>query len=391
MFLLFLDCVHQLLCLKPEVFEFNSNYLILLWHSTCQGLFRDLLFNSPKDLFYTTMKIQLEFSNGTNLLRRNQQNRATGSSLSVKKHPDSGVVGTLMRKSQMDFSTLKKQMSSLTNLSQSHSMFSPTLNDSYASYDSYSLKKSRSKLSRFSTLSINSHNKPANHESSHNFSSSQLHLTPTSTCSDWSEFSIDLRSLKKSSQSHLRLDSSQILNHSDFSYENPWTDLIGEISRSGATKLWDWSFLYDSSQMLTFSSFDYLAQRMQTKMDARLGLPNSQTDKDKTLTRASPKKLPKSALILKGQKIYNYTSSVREVPTRTDFLEMNFSLPCLSFWSSCYLRFHPSFAGSCIPIASSAIDSRGIHLPGDFDNSQLAFVRLVSEIRNLEKCLNRET
>ena len=337
----------------------------------------------------------MEFSNGTNLLRRNQQNRATVSSLSVKKHPDSGVVGTLMRKSQLDFSTLKKQMSSLTNLSQSHSMFSPALNDSYASYDSYSLKKSRSKLSRFSTLSINSH-KSTNQESSHNFSSSQLHLTPTSTCSDWSEFSTDLRSLRKSSQSHLRLNSSQILNHSDVSYENPWTDLIGEVSRSGATKLWDWTLLYDSSQMLTFNSFDYLARRMQTKMDAGPGLnsENLEPDKDGTLTRMSPKKFQKSALILKGQKIYNYTSSVREVPVRTDFLEMNFSVPCLSFWFSCYLRFHPSFAGSCIPIDSSAIqkdDSRRIHLPGDFDNSQLAFVRLVSEIRDLEKCLDGET
>ncbi|CAM1311535.1 MTMR12 (predicted) [Pycnogonum litorale] len=50
-FLLFLDCVWQLIQQFPTVFEFTETYLIVLWDSTKIVLFDTFLFNSPKQRF----------------------------------------------------------------------------------------------------------------------------------------------------------------------------------------------------------------------------------------------------------------------------------------------------------------------------------------------------
>ncbi len=52
-FLVFLDCIHQLLRQFPAMFQFSQFYLTTVWDSLCSGLFANFLFNSPRDLEYS--------------------------------------------------------------------------------------------------------------------------------------------------------------------------------------------------------------------------------------------------------------------------------------------------------------------------------------------------
>ncbi|GAV07602.1 hypothetical protein RvY_17419 [Ramazzottius varieornatus] len=49
-FLLFLDCVHQLLVQNPGCFEFTDVYLVLLWDSSLMGSFKTFSMNCQRDL-----------------------------------------------------------------------------------------------------------------------------------------------------------------------------------------------------------------------------------------------------------------------------------------------------------------------------------------------------
>ncbi|XP_033108251.1 myotubularin-related protein 10-B-like isoform X2 [Anneissia japonica] len=55
-FLLFLDCVFQLMEQFPDVFEFTDTYLITLWDSTHIGVFGTFIFNNEKQRVQTCMR-----------------------------------------------------------------------------------------------------------------------------------------------------------------------------------------------------------------------------------------------------------------------------------------------------------------------------------------------
>ena len=52
-FLLFLDCVWQMLRQFPSSFQFTEIYLVSLWDSLCLGLFRNFKFNNARDCQYS--------------------------------------------------------------------------------------------------------------------------------------------------------------------------------------------------------------------------------------------------------------------------------------------------------------------------------------------------
>jgi len=55
MFLLFLDCVWQLLHQFPDKFEFTETYLTTLWDSCHIGVYDTFLFNCERDRKFAEM------------------------------------------------------------------------------------------------------------------------------------------------------------------------------------------------------------------------------------------------------------------------------------------------------------------------------------------------
>lgn len=56
-FLLFLDCVWQLLKQFPSAFQFSEFYLTTLWDTVCLGLFQNFLFNSARERTLAARKV----------------------------------------------------------------------------------------------------------------------------------------------------------------------------------------------------------------------------------------------------------------------------------------------------------------------------------------------
>jgi myotubularin-related protein 10/11/12 len=53
LFLVFLDCVHQLQVQFPAAFQFSDLYLTVLWDSACLGLFENFVFNCDRERHFS--------------------------------------------------------------------------------------------------------------------------------------------------------------------------------------------------------------------------------------------------------------------------------------------------------------------------------------------------
>ena len=128
--MLFLDCVHQLVNMAPDHFSFNTTYLQVLWRSVCCGLYRDLLFNSAKEMSYSTFrKHSFNVSN-------------------IK--PQYSVTGTLLRKNRNDLPNLKR-----TNKNIMYDSYNGTFNNNLSEI-SNSLHLSTAPKSSLLSLNISS-------------------------------------------------------------------------------------------------------------------------------------------------------------------------------------------------------------------------------------------
>ncbi|ESO01140.1 hypothetical protein HELRODRAFT_175169 [Helobdella robusta] len=394
-FVLFLDCVHQMLSLRPSSFQFNDNYLLEVWSAVCCGYFRDFLFDSPKDSYYSLLKCQIDLSrnnlNGSRMHRKNNVGSSPAATLSRRGELDLGVDGTLMRKSQLDFTVFKKQMKKSDNkLSvQSQSMFSPSYL-ALTDVDSYTLKSSRSQLSKFSMMSLNSTRSYSTNSTP--FSKKQQ-ISQSNQLGEHS-YSPDLnnlRTLKKSSFSQQKLNGNyQRDDQPNASYDNPWIDLIGQISKEGTFQLFDWPPVFDPSK-IKFQNINYKA-----KLDLKLSANSSDNGTLKAPSsgsnNVSKSKPPqnvqhqKSAIILNGQKIYSYSSLCQNITSPVfEFSSISFSVPFIKFWSECYLQFHPISSnfllarGGCTALPQNQLDI--------YSDTYGVFYELLQGIMNVEKCL----
>lgn len=336
-FLLFLDCVYQLTTMAPTLFSFNSTYLQSLWTSVCCGLYRDLLFNSPKEMYYN--KVNKHSFNRVNPGRQAGQN----------------VMGTLMRRSQIDVGTLRKSKKE---------GFSPTFPT-----NSNNSKLDKKNPTKHSLISLNS-------------------PRPTPPIRKQS-----LMTLSSPDPSFL------FTEHTKYSQ----CDLFGTQATHLASKLWCWSFMFEEVQLGAFESIPYLASRcskvgLVRKIDAVNHLKSKTANKRYHFKPPlSPKNHHKPPLSpkhhykpplppkspLNGFKFYNDCSLAQSITF--SFLHLNFSQPFLTFWADCYLKHNPLYHYNH---HTSTHKPSSISPPqSDLSDEYHVINRLRTRIFLLEKCL----